>query len=80
MRVVRCAQSGGIKTLSITRWENNSLARMCQESLYVGTRTVQQAMGQSYELVAAFYILLDILAVKYLDYQIRREGSAGNGN
>ena len=44
LRVVRCAQAGGIKTLSVTRWENNSLARMCQESLYVGTRTVQTAM------------------------------------
>lgn len=80
LRVVRCAQAGGIKTLSVTRWENNSLARMCQESLYVGTRTVQQAMGRSYELVAAFYILLDILAVKYLDYQKHQEGRAGNGN
>ena len=69
LRVVRCAQAGNVRTLSITRWENNALARMCQESLYVGTRTVQQAMGQSYELVAAFYILLDILSVRYLEYQ-----------
>ena len=68
LRVVRCAQAGNIRTLSITRWENNALARMCQESLYVGTRTVQQAMGQSYELVAAFYILLDFLSVRYLEY------------
>jgi len=68
LRVVRCAQAGNIRTLSITRWENNSQARMCKESLYVGTRTVQQAMGQSYELVAAFYILLDILCVRYLEY------------
>ncbi|MDE7245008.1 MAG: MurR/RpiR family transcriptional regulator [Oscillospiraceae bacterium] len=80
LRVVRCAQARGIRTLSITRWENNALARMCQESLYVGTRTVQQAMGQSYELVAAFYILLDILAVKYLDYRAHQEGGADNGN
>lgn len=74
LRVVRCAQAGNIRTLSITRWENNALARMCQESLYVGTRTVQQAMGQSYELVAAFYILLDILSVRYLEYRSLHRG------
>lgn len=74
LRVVRCAQAGGIRTLSITRWENNALARMCQESLYVGTRTVQQAMGQSYELVAAFYILLDVLSVRYLEYRLLQGG------
>lgn len=52
LRVVRCAQAGNIQTLSDTRWENNALARMCQESLYVGTRRVQQSVGQSYELVS----------------------------
>ena len=52
LRVVRCAQAGNIQTLSVTRWENNALARMCQESLYVGTRRVQQSVGQSYELVS----------------------------
>lgn len=80
LRVVRCAQAGGIRTLSITRWENNALARMCQESLYVGTRMIRQAVGQSYELVAAFYILLDILAVHYLDYQSHQEGGSDHGN
>lgn len=52
LRVVRCAQAGNIQTLSVTRWENNALARMCQESLYVGTRRVRQSVGQSYELVS----------------------------
>lgn len=73
LRVVRCPQAGGIRTLSITRRENNSLARMCQESLYVGTRTTQQTLGQVYELVAAFYILLDILSVRYLEYRLLHE-------
>ena len=73
LRVVRCAQAGNIQTLSVTRWENNALARMCQESLYVGTRRVQQSVGQSYELVAAFYILLDILSVRYLEYSLQQK-------
>lgn len=68
LQVVRAVQEAGIQTLSLTRWANNSLARMCQENLYVGTRTVSHAAGHSYEMVASFYILLDILSVRYLEY------------
>ncbi len=67
IRVMRCVQGAEIRTLSLTRWANNSLARMCQENLYVGTRTVYQTERESYEMVAAFYILLDILTVRYLE-------------
>lgn len=68
VEAVRSAQRAGVKTLSLTRWENNTLARVCQENLYVGTRTVSHTSGQSYEMVAMFYILLDILSVRYLEY------------
>ena len=68
LNVVRTVQKSGFKTISFTRWQNNSLARICQENLYVGTKTVNHSVGQSYEMVAAFYILLDILSVRYLEY------------
>ena len=71
IRVMRCVQGADIQTLSLTRWANNSLARMCQENLYVGTRTVYQTERESYEMVAAFYILLDILTVRYMEYTAR---------
>lgn len=66
--VVRAVQEAGIRTVSLTRWANNTLARMCQENLYVGTKTVSHTAGQPYEMVATFYILLDILSVRYLEY------------
>lgn len=66
--VIRIVQELGIRTISLTRWANNTLARMCQENLYVGTKTISQTSGQSYEMVATFYILLDILSVRYLEY------------
>ena len=68
VKVVRAVRETGIRTLALTRWANNTLSRTCQENLYVGTRTVGQITGQSYEMVAAFYILLDILLVRYLEY------------
>lgn len=66
LRAVRHAQASGVATLSITRWHNNSLARMCQESLYVGTKTLLDSRGRPYEMVAAFYILLDVLAACFM--------------
>lgn len=78
--VIRAVQEIGVKTISLTRWANNTLARMCQENLYVGTKTVGQSMGQAYEMVAAFYILLDILSVRYLEYIQRYKGDTGDEN
>ncbi len=80
IRVMRCVQGAEIQTLSLTRWANNSLARMCQENLYVGTRTVYQTERESYEMVAAFYILLDILTVRYLEYTEPAEADTAAGN
>lgn len=77
IRVMRCVQGSEIRTLSLTRGANNSLARMCQENLYVGTRTVYQTERESYEMVAAFYILLDILTVRYLEYTEPAEADTG---
>ena len=74
--MVRAAQERGLGTIAFTRWANNTLARMCQENLYVGTKTVNQPAGQPYEMVAAFYILLDILSVRYLEYEQNRRGVA----
>ena len=54
IRVMRCVQGSEIRTLSLTRWANNSLARMCQENLYVGTRTVYQTERESYEMVDGY--------------------------
>lgn len=74
MNVVRAVQKSGIRTISFTRWENNSLSRVCQDNLYVGTKTVRSSSGQPYEMVASFYILLDVLSVRYLEYVRRQEG------
>ncbi|MCC8126428.1 MAG: MurR/RpiR family transcriptional regulator [Clostridiales bacterium] len=74
LQVMQCVQTAEIQTASLTRWANNSLAVMCQENLYVGTKTVHPKEGESYEMVASFYILLDILTVRYLEYRQKLRG------
>lgn len=66
LRAMRLVLGTNIHTLSMTRWKNNSLARMTENNLYVGTKMIDQNKESSYEMIAAFYILLDILSVKYL--------------
>lgn len=56
----------GVRTLSITRLQNNTISRMCEANLYVATQMVQSQM--SYELVSGFYMLLDMLFLNYLEY------------
>ena len=69
IQVLRFVQCREIKTLSITRWTNNTMARMCRYNLYAGTRMISGGGEPGYEMVAAFYILLDMLSVNYLEYE-----------
>lgn len=80
IQIVQLVQELGIKTLSLTRWANNTLSRLCEENLYVGTKTIKHSVGHSYEMVAAFYILLDILSVQYLEYIEKCERNNLNEN
>lgn len=74
--VLRFVQCRDIRTLSITRWNNNTMARMCRYNLYAGTKMIDAGTDTGYEMVAAFYILLDILSVNYLEY-VRGNHGAG---
>lgn len=65
MAVAREAKLSEIRTLSITRLDNNSLARICDANLFAGTIVLQDEQSLSYELIASFYILLDMLSLNY---------------
>lgn len=63
---------GDIKTLSITRLDNNTIASLCEQNLYVTTQKLNKFQQSSYELVGVFYALLDVLFANYIEY-IRRK-------
>lgn len=60
-----------VQALSITRWDNNTIARSCRYNLYVGTKKTQGFRDFSYEMMGTFYVLLDALLVNYLDLERR---------
>lgn len=68
IKILNLIENTNINILSITRWDNNTIARMCKNNLYVGTKTLKGYKNLSYEMTAAFYVLLDILFVNYLEF------------
>lgn len=68
IEILKSVKSTNIHTLSITRFDNNSIARICDHNLYVETRMTHGYQNLNYEITAPFYVLLDILYVNYLDY------------
>lgn len=68
IELLKLVQQTPVQTLSITRWNNNTIARMCTYNLYAGTKMLNGMERQPYEVVSAFYMLLDILSVNYLEY------------
>lgn len=68
IQVLKTIEGTKISTLSITRFENNTIARICKHNLYVSTKMLHGLQNLSYEMTATFYVLLDILFVNYLEY------------
>lgn len=60
-----------IHTCSFTRLQNNTISTLCEESLYVSTQKLSMIHMPSYEVVGAFYVLLDLLFMNYIEYRRR---------
>ncbi|MCI9184832.1 MAG: hypothetical protein HFG61_08175 [Lachnospiraceae bacterium] len=64
------------KNGSLTANDREILAAVFRDKQAVKNMDSTQPAGQPYEMVAAFYILLDILSVRYLEYEQNRRGVA----
>ena len=74
IEILRMIQPTNIQTISITRLQNNTISQMCEHNLYVATKVVRQSRSQ-YEMVSAFYVLMDLLFINYLDYRKEMENT-----
>lgn len=63
-----------VKIVSITRLEQNELAQYADESLFINTRFHNTGKGvQVYSSMTSFFMMIDLLFLKYLRYQAQRE-------
>ncbi len=66
--ILKSMKYTNIKILSITKLKNNTIARMSDYNLYVGTKNIPLQQKDGYEIMTSFYVLLDGLFVRYLQY------------
>ena len=72
IHILQSIASTDIQRISITRLQNNTISQLCEHNLYVATKVVESSLSH-YEMVSAFYVLMDLLFINYLDYQRRQE-------
>lgn len=64
----------GVTLASITKNQENTLARLCDFRLYVDESNLfETPMHWQYESTTSYFILIDILFLKYLEYRQRKE-------
>ncbi|BAL83614.1 putative RpiR family transcriptional regulator [Selenomonas ruminantium subsp. lactilytica TAM6421] len=58
----------GVPLISMTRLQSNPLARLSTENLYVTPRELPAALGQPYESMLAFFLLVEIWFISYTQF------------
>lgn len=69
---VECARAIKIKNIPLiafTKMKVNQLVRLSDESMYAGTSEITSATKDSYETSVLFFMMTEILLVKYLIYK-----------
>ncbi|WP_143597278.1 SIS domain-containing protein, partial [Tyzzerella sp. An114] len=62
-----------INRISITRLANNTISRLCHLNIFAITQNINNINNLNYELVAVFYMIIDTLFMKYIEYSRRIE-------
>lgn len=69
----RKLKTRGVPIISITATRHNTLSHMAKEALYVEVPDLQNPLGPRYEGLVNYFILVDFILVKYMDYYERKQ-------
>jgi len=75
-QAVSCAKEVKIRDIPLiafTKMKVNRLARLSDETLYAGTSVIGSAVNDNYETSMLFFMLTEILLVKYMLYKSETE-------
>lgn len=65
------ANSKGVTTISLTRYGNNTLARMSTKNLFVNIEKVTVLEETNFESMTLMFIILEILFAKLVEYRTK---------
>lgn len=68
IKAAKVLKAKGVYTLSITQLSDNTLARLCNKSLYIPTDVLMTKAGVSFETISPYFNVAEILCVRYLLY------------
>lgn len=69
----RRLKAKSVPIIAITASKSNSLARMADEALYVEVPNIHNPIGPRFQGLVNYFILVDFILVKYIDYHERRQ-------
>lgn len=80
VEIAKMLRVRGVTLMSITKNRENTLAHLCDFCLYVDeSNLVETPIHWQYESTTSYFILIDILFLKYLDYHRRKESEHATG-
>lgn len=81
LQLARALRVRSIPAVSITRRRDNTLAQLCPMRLYVGTVEMEMnVLGTQYQSTTSFFILVELLFLKYMNYQNGGDHEAGRSD
>lgn len=69
------AKSKGIPIVSLTKLSSNTLSYLSDYNLYVNTSKVKTLKNLNYEIMVMFYILIEVLYLKFIEYSAQVDKS-----
>lgn len=80
VEIAKKLQVRGVTLMSVTKNRENTLAHLCDHCLYVDESAYfETPIHWKYESTTSYFILIDILFLKYLDYRQRKESDHATG-
>lgn len=68
IEAMKTAKSKGTYTVSITKLNNNTMARLATKSIYVLTDFYTKHNNKAYETTSSYFNTVEVLFIKYLEY------------
>lgn len=62
-----------VAILTITSYKENTLSHLADESFYIEIPRIENSFGSYHDGLAGFFLLIDFLLIKYIEYHERRK-------
>lgn len=62
-----------VSIITLTSFKENTLSHLADEAFYIEAPQIENPMGSNHDGLAGFFLLIDFMLVKYIEYHERRK-------